>query len=42
MVERRRAERKDLVYYSRVSDRVSGRDLGNLINVTSEGAMVLC
>ena len=42
MVERRRAERKDLVYYSRVSDQVSGRDLGNLINITPEGAMVWC
>ncbi len=42
MDERRKAERKDLVYYSRVSDSISGRDLGNLINITSEGAMVLC
>ncbi len=42
MGERRKAERKDLVYYSRVSDTISGRDLGNLINITPEGAMVLC
>jgi hypothetical protein len=42
MSERRKAVRKDLVYYSRVADGITGRDLGNLINITPKGAMVLC
>ena len=42
MQERRKTSRKDLMFYSRVHDGISGRQVGNLLNITAEGAMVLC
>ena len=42
MQERRKASRKDLIFYSRVSDAITGRQVGNLLNITAGGAMVLC
>jgi hypothetical protein len=41
MAERRKYNRKDLIFYSRVSDGKTGRALGNLLNITPDGAMVL-
>jgi hypothetical protein len=31
-----------LIFYSRVSDAITGRQVGNLLNITAGGAMVLC
>ena len=42
MQERRKASRRDLIFYSRVSDAITGRQVGNLLNITVGGAMVLC
>jgi len=42
MQERRKTSRRDLMFYSRVRDGISGRQVGNLLNITVGGAMVLC
>ena len=42
MQERRKMNRRDLMFYSRVHDSISGRQVGNLLNITVAGAMVLC
>jgi len=42
MQERRKTSRKDLMFYSRVHDAITGRQVGNLLNITVGGAMVLC
>ena len=39
--ERRKLERKDLAFFTRLFDRETGQLLGNLGNLTSEGAMVI-
>jgi PilZ domain len=41
MPERRKFRRKDLLFYARVYDSKSGRTIGNLLNITPDGAMVL-
>jgi len=41
MAEKRKFPRRDLIFYSRVSDGKSGRALGYLLNITPEGAMIL-
>ena len=41
MAEKRKFPRKDLIFYSRVSDGKGGRVLGYLLNITPEGAMIL-
>jgi hypothetical protein len=41
MAERRKYTRRDLMFYSRVVDAKTGRMVGNLLNITPEGAMVL-
>jgi len=41
MAEKRQSPRKDLIFYSRVSDGKSGRVLGYLLNITPGGAMIL-
>lgn len=41
MQERRKISRKYLAIYSRVFDRASGRVLGYLSDLTSEGAMII-
>ena len=41
MAEKRKFPRRDLIFYSRVSDGRSGRVLGYLLNITPEGAMIL-
>lgn len=41
MAEKRKFPRRDLIFYSRVSDGISGRALGYLLNITPEGAMIL-
>jgi len=41
MAEKRKFPRRDLIFYSRVSDGNSGRALGYLINITPQGAMIL-
>jgi hypothetical protein len=41
MSEKRKAPRRDLIFYSRVSDGKSGRVLGYLLNITAGGAMIL-
>jgi hypothetical protein len=41
MPERRKYTRRDLMFYSRVVDANTGRMVGNLLNITPEGAMVL-
>lgn len=42
MEERRKARRRDIMFYSRVNDGITGRQVGNLLNITIGGAMVLC
>ena len=39
--EQRKSERKNLIYYLPVIDRVSGQPLGNLVNLTQEGIMLV-
>jgi len=41
MEERRKQKRKDLLFYSRVYEEQKGKMLGNLLNITSQGAMLL-
>jgi hypothetical protein len=41
MAEKRKFPRRDLIFYSRVSDGISGRALGYLLNIPPEGAMIL-
>ena len=41
MTDKRRTPRKDLIFYSRVTDGNSGRMLGYLLNITPGGAMIL-
>jgi hypothetical protein len=41
MAEKRKFPRRDLIFYSRVSDGMTGRALGYLLNITPEGAMIL-
>ena len=41
MADKRKFPRRDLIFYSRVSDGKSGRALGYLINITPQGAMIL-
>ena len=41
MADKRKFPRKDLIFYSRVSDGKGGRVLGYLLNITPEGAMIL-
>jgi hypothetical protein len=41
LAEKRKFPRKDLIFYSRVSDGKGGRLLGYLLNITPEGAMIL-
>jgi len=41
MAEKRKFPRRDLIFYSRVSDGMTGRVLGYLLNITPEGAMIL-
>ncbi|MBN2146138.1 MAG: PilZ domain-containing protein [Anaerolineales bacterium] len=41
MEERRKHKRKDLLFYSRVYDARGGTMIGNLLNITPQGAMVL-
>jgi hypothetical protein len=42
MEERRKTNRRDLMFYSRVNDRITGQPVGNLLNITTGGAMILC
>jgi hypothetical protein len=42
MLERRKYPRKDLLLFANVFDSKSGRIVGTLLNLTLEGAMVLC
>ena len=41
MAEKRKFPRRDLIFYSRISDGKSGRVLGYLLNITPDGAMIL-
>lgn len=41
MDERRKFRRRDLLFYSRVYDAQRGTMVGNLLNITPQGAMVL-
>ena len=41
MVEYRKIQRRHIMFYSRVFDLKSGRLLGYLENITSEGAMII-
>ena len=43
MVESRRAvERKNLIYYLKAIDAVSGRQVGRLADITTKGALLIC
>ncbi len=42
MDDRRKFERKNLGFFTRLFDRETGELLGHLANLTSEGAMILC
>jgi hypothetical protein len=42
MDERRKLERKNLGFFTRLYDRETGELLGHLANLTGEGAMILC
>ena len=39
--DRRRVKRRHLIYYLRVFDRASGRQVGHLVDLTSEGMMLM-
>lgn len=41
MQERRRLKRRTLIYYLRVTDDASGQDLGHLVDITTEGILVM-
>jgi hypothetical protein len=41
MADRRKVKRRHLIYYLRVFDRSSGRQLGHLVDLTPEGMMVM-
>jgi len=41
MVEHRKIQRRHIMFYSRVFNRKTGRLLGYLENITSEGAMII-
>jgi hypothetical protein len=41
MEERRKLPRKYLMFYARVFDRSSGRLMGNLADITTQGAMII-
>ncbi|MFH1146655.1 MAG: PilZ domain-containing protein [Pseudomonadota bacterium] len=40
-MEQRKLKRRHLVYYLEVMDRNSGRHLGNLVDITTEGLMLV-
>jgi hypothetical protein len=42
MDEKRKLERKNLGFFARTFDRETGELLGHLVNLTNEGAMLLC
>jgi hypothetical protein len=41
MADRRKVKRRHLIYYLRVFDRTSGRQLGHLVDLTPEGMMLM-
>ena len=41
MAERRKVKRRHLIYYLRVFDRISGRQLGHLVDLTPDGMMLM-
>jgi len=41
MAERRKLKRRHLVYYLRVFERNTGKVLGNLVDITPEGIMIM-
>ena len=41
MIEHRRLKRRHLLYYLRVTDRDSGAPVGNLVDITREGLMLV-
>jgi hypothetical protein len=41
MAERRKVKRRHLIYYLRVFDRASGRQLGHLVDLTADGMMLM-
>ncbi|WP_396626056.1 hypothetical protein [Luteitalea sp.] len=41
MQERRRLKRRTLIYYLRVTDDETGQDIGHLVDITTEGALVM-
>lgn len=41
MEERRKLKRRHLLYYSRVFDRVTGKQLGHIMDITAEGIMLI-
>ncbi|MEW5725651.1 MAG: PilZ domain-containing protein [Thermodesulfobacteriota bacterium] len=41
MIEQRRLKRRQLVYYLKVNDRLSGQTVGRLVDITTEGVMLI-
>jgi hypothetical protein len=41
MQERRRLKRRTLIYYLRVLDRDSGTEIGHLVDITTDGILVM-
>ncbi len=41
MLERRRLKRRSLIYYLRVFDLDTGRELGHLVDITTDGILVM-
>ena len=41
MAEKRNIERKSLIYYLQVSDRNTNEFMGNLVDITTKGALIL-
>ena len=41
MPERRRLKRRHLLYYLRVFDKGTGRQIGHLVDITNEGMMIM-
>jgi hypothetical protein len=41
VAERRKVKRRHLIYYLRVFDRTSGRQVGHLVDLTADGMMLM-